>query len=327
MADTPPASAPAPAPAAPAPVPAAAPSRGIGVWTTLVAVVLVAILVLYAIAYTVPAGCVAVLKTFGEVRETVAEPGLHFKAPAPIQSVQIIDLRPRLMEIRNVELTMANQFNVHVMTTVGWQVSDPRRYITAVPNEAKMEEVIAAIVQDARQAVSMPVKLDDLVSTNPEQRANYARFEQRYLDTIRGNLDPAYGVAVTTLAISGLALPENATNTVQESMAAQRRAMAEKYKQEGETQAAAIKAEGETNAARLLADAEAEALEIRGEGDASAAEFYRVYTRSPEARKLARLFKSLDALEAAVRSSTVMLVPDTNELFRVLSSSDDGAAE
>lgn len=309
-----------PAPAAPA-----APAQGVGLWTMLVAAVIVVILLLYAVTYTVPAGSVAVLKTFGRVQEGDPQPaGLHRKWPAPIQTVQIVDQRERLLEIRNVELTMANQFNVHVVTTIGWRVKNPLLYVTAQPNEALMEETLKAVVGDARATVSLSVKLDDLVTVGENQRANYEAFEKRYRDTINRNLDERFGVEVTGVYISGLALPESATSTVQESMAAQRRATAEKYKQDGETEAARIKTRAETEANQMLAEASAEAVRVRGRGDAESAEYYKIFTQSPEAAKLANLFKSLEALETAVTSKTVIMMPSNQSIWRVM---DDGAGE
>lgn len=323
------------APATPAPAPsdaeARAPSKRVGVWTMLLAVLIVGILAIYAVAYTVPAGCVAVVKTFGRPNAADAAslpgPGLQWKAPAPIQTVQIVDLRERLLPIRDVELQMDKLFNIFVVTSVNWRVVDPIKFITAHPTVASMEQALRVCVEDARSMAVTAAKLDDLVSTSDKQPEKYAAFEEAFLTAARANLDPAFGVEVVSLSVSQLALAKDVTAAVQENMAAQRRAIARKFEQEGESEAQRVKDKAQAEADRELGQARADAIKIMSEGDAKAAAFLDVY-KSPVAQRLALQLKQLEALEAAVTHRTYLVVSDTMMPFRLLTDTMmPGAAE
>ncbi|MEI2469757.1 SPFH domain-containing protein, partial [Peribacillus frigoritolerans] len=56
--------------------------------TGLVFLILILGVVAISTWYTVDESDQAVIMTFGKVEETITEPGLHFKLPWPIQSVE-----------------------------------------------------------------------------------------------------------------------------------------------------------------------------------------------------------------------------------------------
>ena len=61
--------------------------------TGLVISVIVLTIVVFTSWYTVDESDQAVILTFGKVEETITEPGLHFKMPWPIQTVEKLSQR------------------------------------------------------------------------------------------------------------------------------------------------------------------------------------------------------------------------------------------
>lgn len=81
-------------------------------WTLVTAVALVATLLIYTICFTVQAGTVGVVKTFGAISRIKEDAGFALKAPWPFQSVVVVDTRLRLLDSPGVEELTRDEFNL-----------------------------------------------------------------------------------------------------------------------------------------------------------------------------------------------------------------------
>ena len=119
--------------------------------TTLIPAVIIGIWLLWSVVYTVTPEQVGVVLTFGEFT-AVTEPGLHFKLPGPIQTVQKVEVQRQLKQefgFRTLSAGVRSQFdtvgeesamltgdlNVAVVEwTTQYRVSDPYLYLFRVRN-------------------------------------------------------------------------------------------------------------------------------------------------------------------------------------------------
>ena len=72
-----------------------------------------------------------VILRFGEFNRTV-EPGLHFKLPAPIDTLQRIDVRTHVLDPAPSEFLTLEQRNLEIDAFVAWRVRDPRVFLTSL---------------------------------------------------------------------------------------------------------------------------------------------------------------------------------------------------
>ena len=107
-----------------------------------------------------------------------------------------------------------------------------------------------------------------------------------------------YGIAVESVGIHKIILPESTTQKVFETMIAARERLAENALQEGQAQASAIRSEATSARERILAFAERKAQAIRSQGDREAAVQYEDFAQNEEfaifLRKIEALRKMLD---------------------------------
>ena len=99
------------------------------------------------------------------------------------------------------------------------------------------------------------------------------------LDKCRADILQEYGVDVQRVGIWRISLPEETTASVQKSMEQERKQMAARYKEEGESLKEAIVARANSQSAQILAFAERKAMEIEGAGVKASQRIFRANQR------------------------------------------------
>lgn len=276
-------------------------------WTLTVAAVIVLMLLAYTFCFTVQAGTVTVVKTFGRISSVKAVPGLCFKWPWPIQSAMAIDARERQLSVTGKEIPTGDEKNIIVTVVVAWQVSDAAKFVTKLGDEKSAENKLASRIEDARSRVIKTVNLSDIITTAPEQSANFGAFHERLLATVRQGLAEAdYGIDVTRVWIPSIALPPSVTEKVFTRMVQERTRKSEKTVKEGKNEANLIRNQATLQQSKLLADARADAIATRGQGEAAAAEHYKVFKENPE---LADTLRQLDAMKEILQKRATVVLP------------------
>jgi membrane protease subunit HflC len=148
-------------------------------------------------------------------------------------------------------------------------------------------------------------RLDQLVNQDRTQVA-LSEIEDRAQAMLRESLAEAgYGLAVESVGIYRIILPESTTAKVFETMIATRERLAENALQEGQAQASAIRSEAESGRDRILAFADRRAQAIRSEGDREAAREYAGFARNEE---FAIFLRRLEALEKMLGHNTTFVL-------------------
>jgi membrane protease subunit HflC len=99
-------------------------------------------------------------------------------------------------------------------------------------------------------------------------------------------------------------------------MRAERKAIANKYRAEGEQQAAAIRAKADREKSDLISEASRQAQIIRGKGEAEAAKIYaEAFKHDPE---FYQFWRTLDSYRSILDSNTALVLSEDSELFKYL---------
>ena len=296
--------------------------------TIVAAAVLVLVFAGYMVMFKVEVGTAGVVKTFGAVTRVEKTPGAYVKWPWPIQSVQAMDLRLRLIPMSGTEILTADEKNILVVMEVGWQITDPEAYISKFQNDFAARESLMQSLRDARERAIKSVNLLDILSTSPEQAANYKAFERNIQETVQGSLKAnGYGMDVPFLKVTAIRLPATVTQMVLERMKNERQRVSTEIRAKGDSEAAMIRQTAETERSMRLSTANADAIRIRGQGDAAMLKHYEVFGRTPVTAWLAEFLRTLEAFKAAMKPGTTVVIPLDTPPFNTILQRRDGDAE
>lgn len=277
---------------------------------------LVAIGLLPTTMFTVPEGEVAVVTRFGRplatTAEEVAQPGLHFKAPWPVDGVIRLDDRLLVFDNEPVEMLTLDKKNVLVDSFLCWRISDPLRFAQTVKTRLEAEARLLDLATATLGAEVGSEPMEHFINLDPE-KVLLSEVANRAGDAIDQVARQNFGVEVVDLEINGFNLPRQNRRSVIERMRAERSRIATTYRSEGEEEALKIEAQSRTEAEKILAEARSEAEKLRGAGDAEALRLLaEAYGQDPQFYKFLR---SLEAYEKIFGEQTTIFLDGESELM------------
>ena len=247
----------------------------------------------------------------------VDAPGLHWKAPWPIDEVVRVDLRRRTFETGHAEMLTRDRKNVVLVGFAIWRVADPLAFHRSIGTIDNAEDKLDGLLTNAQIGVLGRFELQALTSTDPT-RLRTQEIETELLAAVSEVASAQYGIEVLAVGFQRLSLPEDNVTAVFKQMRAERRQYAARYEAEGAEAAAKIRSDTDLEAARIRANGAEEAAKIKGEAEAEAARIYaEAHRQDPD---LYRFVRSLDALEDVVGADTTVILRTDSPPFRMLTS-------
>lgn len=243
----------------------------------------------------------ALVFALGEVKESISEPGLHFKLPPPFQNVVFLDKRLQTIEAKEPErIQTAEKKNLLIDSYVKWRIDDPRLfYVTFGSSDRAAIERLQAQIRDALNAAVNVRTVKEVVS---DERDAIMR---EVLESVQQRAK-ALGVEVVDVRLRRIDFTPEISESVYRRMEAERKQEANRLRATGAAESERIRAEADRQRSELLATAYAEAEGIRGVGEAQAARIYaEAYGKNPE---FYRFYRSLEAYRNAFDSDNNMLV-------------------
>ena len=292
--------------------------------TLITAAVLLVIFICMLFTFQVRQTEVAVVTTFGEYSRSITEPGLKGRLPWPIQKAYEFDNRLQTLERKFDETITKDQKNLVIAVYAGWRVADPRVFLESFNGDmAKAEQKLEEIIRNAKSIIGR-YNFSDLISTNLAE-LKFDQIEKELLDVVQAQVKGTYGIAVDTMGIKQLGLPESITSIVFERMRAERQQLIATYQSEGDRDAKNIRADADAQANKILAEASGEAKKVLGEADAKASEYYEAFRKKPE---LAIFLMQLNAIEQSLKDRAYLILGPQTPPFNLLNGAagDSGSS-
>lgn len=281
----------------------------------LLVAILALVLLLPSTFYTVEETELGVVTRFGRVVRTSVEPGLHFKAPWPIDAVLRVDRRLLVFDHEPTEMLTRDKKNVLIDSFLAWKVADPVRFVETVRTRPEAEARLLDLLSAELGAAVGAEPITSFMSPNPEE-VEIRKVAERARKRVEGVARESFGIEVVDLEINGFNFPSQNRKSVIERMRAERARIATGYRSEGEEEALKIEAAAEAEREEILARARAEAEKLRGAGEAEALEILaKAYREDPE---LYRFLRSLESYEKIVDENTVFFIESDSELMETL---------
>jgi len=271
----------------------------------VVAVVLA--ILIYSSAFIVDETEQAVVLQFGDPKNVIREPGLHFKTPL-IQNIVILDKRILSADPTNQTILLQDNRRLIVDTFVRYKITDPDRFIRVVGAESILESRLQPIVNDALRGVLGDATLADVVS---EKRAALMEdIRKRVADQSQ-----QFGIDVVDLRINKADLAPAVAEAVYNRMRAERERLAQDFRSRGRELSVTIRAQADREARVIRAEAERQSDVLRGEGEAEQTRILnQAFSADPD---FFRFYRSMQAYREAINNTnSSMVITTDSEFFR-----------
>jgi membrane protease subunit HflC len=266
-----------------------------------------AMLVILSSLFIVDEREVAIKFQLGEIVRSDYEPGLHFKAPWPINNVRKFDRRVLTLDTAPERFLTGEKKNVTVDFFVKWRIKDPATYYTSFQGDERRAALrLLQIVKNGLQLEFDNRTIRQVVSDDrSEMMDNLTETANREVDR--------FGIKIVAVRIKQIELPDDVRNSVFERMRAERERIAKELRAQGQEAAKGIQAVAERERTVILAEASRDAERTRGEGDARATEIYAsAYSKDQE---FYEFYRSMNAYRNALSSQQDVLVLEPDSEF------------
>jgi membrane protease subunit HflC len=283
----------------------------------IVAAALLALMLLASTLFIVDQKHLAVVYTFGEIKEVIVEPGLKAKLPL-VQTVALLDRRVQTLDSpESRPIFTAEKKSLVIDWLVKWRIAEPRQFIRNNGVDMRnLESRLSPVVQAAFNEEVTRRTVRGVLATERDQVMQDVR--SRLLDEAK-----SFGIEIVDVRIKRVDFVADITDSVYRRMESERKQVANELRSTGVADSEKIRADADRQREVLLAEAYRDAQKIRGEGDAKASALYaEAFGRDPQ---FAQFYRSLEAYRATFRGKSDLMVLDpASDFFKAMRGS--GAA-
>jgi membrane protease subunit HflC len=278
----------------------------------IVAGALIALMLAASTLFIVDQRQVGVVYALGEIKEVIAEPGLHFKLPPPFQNVVFLDKRVQTLDSpESRPIFTAEKKSLVIDWLVKWRIAEPRQFIRNNGVDFRnLESRLSPVVQAA---------FNEEI-TKRDVRGVLAGEREKVMQDVRSRLSEeakAFGIEIVDVRIKRVDFVADITDSVYRRMESERKQVANELRSQGAAEGEKIRADADRQREVIIAEAYRDAQKIKGEGDAKSSALYaEAFGRDPQ---FAQFYRSLEAYRSTFRSkSDVMVLDPSSEFFKAM---------
>ena len=283
-----------------------------------------------------------IITQFGKpVGEPITDPGLHFKLPI-IQEVNRIDKRFLEWDGTPVAIPTRDKTYIHVDTFARWRINNAKTYFVRLRDErsaqSRLEDILGS---ETRNAVAKhdlieivridknrkPLRDENLknvptglgtIGVLPPIEYGRLKIEDEIKTKAAGKLSE-FGIELLDLRLKRVNYNPDVLDRIYQRMMSERRQIAQRFRSEGEGEAARIAGQKERDLNEIQSTAYRQGQQIRGESDAKATEIYaHAYTQNPQAAEFYNFLKSMDTYRKVLTKDTTLVFSTDSDLFGLL---------
>ncbi|MGR3765321.1 FtsH protease activity modulator HflK [Rossellomorea sp. NS-SX7] len=288
--------------------------------TGMVVAALILILVLITSWYTVDESEQALVLTFGEAGEPVVEPGLHFKMPWPMQSVEVLSKETFSLQFgyeekdgeikefpKETKMITGDEYIVLADLVVQWKITNPESYLY---NSDDPKEILYDATSASLRSIIGSSLIDDaLTSGKAEIEANVRGLLTELID------EYDIGISILAVKLQDVELPNEEVRNAFTAVTDARETMntkineAKKYRNQRTNEA-----QGEKDAiiSRAKGDKIARVEQARGD----VAVFDKLYTEYKSNPEITRKRLVLETLENVLPDAEIYIMKDDGDTLK-----------
>ena len=293
-----------------------------------------ALILLASSSFTVGEAEQVIITQFGEpVGAPVNTPGLHFKLPL-IQKANFFDKRFLEWDGDPNQVPTKDKRFIWVDTYARWRISDPLKFFQRLRDERGAQSRLDDIVDGETRSAVARHDLVEVVRTsnrNPEATAEETSEDENATlekietgrqaitqEILKRASERASGLGIELLdfRLKRINYVEEVQKDVFARMIAERNRVAQRYRSEGEGEAARIRGERQRDLQRIQSEAYRTAQQLRGKADAQAADIYaEAYNRDTA---FYSFVKSMETYEETTDSKNILILTTDSDFLKYL---------
>ena len=307
---------------------------------TIIVVVLLIVVLSSGMFYIVEEGEQVVITEFGRpVGEPIVEAGLKIKTPF-IQQVHSFEKRILEWDGSPNQIPTKDKRFIWLDTTARWRIVDALKFYQALGTEvlaqSRLDDIIDSAARDlvtAQLLIEAVRNSNSVLERKPETLEEEAGQSTEILEEISMGREkitqeihakaqeslPRFGIELVDVQIKRINYVEEVQEKVFTRMISERQRISEKYKSEGEGEAADIMGQKKKELERIQSEAYKEAEQIRGAADAQAIQIYaEAHGKDPE---FFAFLQTLETYRKTNNASTKLILSTDSELYKYLKDS------
>jgi modulator of FtsH protease HflK len=270
--------------------------------------------------YTVDESEQAVIITFGKVEEGVTEPGLHFKLPWPIQSVETLSKETFSLQFgyeekdgkikefpEETKMITGDENIVLADLVVQWKITDPAKYLF---NAEHPEEILFNSTSASLRSIIGSSKIDDALTSG---KAEIEADVRDLLSTLVEKYD--IGISILAVKLQDVELPNDEVRKAFTNVTDARETMNTKINEAGKYRNKRTnEAKGEEAAIKSRAQGDKAARIETARGDVSVFnKLYDEYRTNPD---ITRERLMLETLEQVLPNAEIYIMNDNGDTLK-----------
>lgn len=317
--------------------------RSIAILATL-AIIVLAVLIAGSPVYVVSEMEQVILTRFGKpVGKPAIEAGMKFKLPF-VDKVNRLEKRVLDWDDEPVAMATKDKTFILVETYGRWRISDPVRYFEALrrgDERAALSRLSDILGSETRNAIAKH-ELIETIRSNPTREAEFdsspagkfgsrlrsikvgrAKIEQQIVEAAKPKLMDQWGIELLDVRFKRVNYNPEVLKQIQNRMISERQQIAERFRSEGQGEAASILGDKERELLRITSEAYRKEQEIRGAADATATEIYaKAYNQSKDSAEFYQFLKTLELYKSAIGKDSTLVLSTDSDLFDLLKGLD-----
>lgn len=292
--------------------------------------------------YTVNQKEQVIITQFGKpVGDPIVEPGLHFKLPL-IQVVNRLDKRFLEWDGAPVGIPTKDKTYIYVEAFARWRINDPLQYFLRLRDErsaqSRLEDILGGEIRNAvaKHELIEIVRSDKSRIPVGDQALQGAsanigslgilrpisvgrsRIEAEVKDSAAPKLSE-FGIELLDLRFQRVNYNPDVLDRIYQRMISERQQIAQRFRSEGEGEAAKINGRKERDLNEIRSTAYRTTQQIRGEADAKASEIYaKAYSQDAQAAEFYKFMKSLEVYRSILSQDSTLVLSTDSELYSFL---------
>lgn len=291
-------------------------------------------------AYVVNETEQVIVTEFGKpIGSMITDPGIHFKIPW-IQDANFFEKRFLAWDGAPNQIPTRDKRFIWVDSYARWRIVDPLRFFQRVHDERGAQTRLDDILDgETRNAIANTDLVEIVRSSNrklelsedfedvPDAELDYAiktgrEKITRLIITAATPRLRELGIELLDLRLKRLNYVEEVQQKIYERMITERKRIADKYRSEGQGEAAKILGDKERDLKEIESVAYKTSQEIRGKADAEAITIYaRAYNQNDDSRDFYRFLKTMETYKDTVSDKDWFLLSTDSDLFKFLQNS------
>ncbi len=300
-------------------------------------IAIVVIIVASSALYTVQETEQVIITQFGKpVGEPITDAGLHFKTPF-IQDVNSIEKRILPWDGRPNEMPTKDKTYIVVDAFGRWRINDPTQYFLRLRDErsanSRLDDILGSEIRNAiakHELIELIRTTKDRVPLRDETIANTAtnignlypirKGRDKVEEDIFTNAAPklsGFGIELLDVQFKRINYNVSVRARIYERMISERQQIAERFRSEGQEQAAKIIGTKDKILQEIESEAYRKIQEITGAADAQATEIYAsAYNQNPESIEFYDFLKTMETYQDILTQDTTLILTTDSDLFK-----------